>query len=179
MLDSATTRMRQAMSLPNILFGIDDEEIEKLVEEDPATKINDKKAKKKWYARIPNPGSLLNPLRRSFTKLKRKHDHYESADESSEKSSDDHCSNIEEQKDEHEQFNYLSEKKLSISDSGIPYTINEQTPSTEEVFESDSHITDAGVNRELGMKQHFGKARALLNNHVTIADFLAGRYRKL
>jgi len=116
MLGAATTKMRQARSLPNILFEVEDEEIEKLVEEDSTTTADEKKEKKKWYNRLPSPSNLLNPLRRSLTKLKRKHDHYEAAAES------DGSTRIKDAKHEHEQFNYLSERTFSISDktSHIP-----------------------------------------------------------
>lgn len=178
MLDAATTKMRQAMSLPNILFGVESEEVENLVEEDDDAALNEdeKKPKKKWFNRLPNPGNLLSPLRRSFTKLKRKHDKYETAEESSETSTDISTA-IEGEKDDHGQFNYLSEKKLSISDSDIPYFVNEQLPSNELVFESDGDFNEADLNRR-EMKQYFGDARALVNNRVSITAFL-GRYRKL
>ena len=173
------------MSLPNILFGVEDEEAEKLVEERPSFKSDDKKEKKKWYNRLPNPGNLLSPLRRSFTKLKRKHDHYETTEDSSEVPSEisDVSTDVNgnaETNDQHEQFNYLSEKKLSVSDDDIPYFIDEKVSPNQPGIESVSKFIDADVSKgHVSVKEHFGEARALVHGRVTVTDILSGRYRKL
>ena len=180
MLGAAKTKLRQARSLPNILLEAGDEvEIEKLVEEDSTTPEDEKTAKKKWYNRLPSPSNLLNPLRRSLTKLKRKHDHYEAA-EDSDGVSWQQSTRIKDAKLEHEQFNYLSERKFSISDQNIPYSVSEQVTSNESAFESGSNSNSNDASKGYAtMKRHFAEARALANGHVTIADLLSVRYRKL
>lgn len=191
MLDNASSRVRQAMSLPNILFGVEEEEAEKLIDKEPSLVTNGKKEKKKWYNRLPNPGQLLSPLRDSLLKLKRKHDHYETTDHS--ETSNDRAVNVTssndetlkeknnaELKDNHEQYNYLSEMKLSLSDKNIRYFIDEKLSPKEAGLESFSKLVDEDVNRKsLTVEEQFAEARAILHRRVTVSDIFCGRYRKL
>ena len=182
------------MSLPNILSGEEEEDAENLIKEQdrPDQKLGEKKEKRKWYNRL-SPGQLLSPFRNSILKLKRKHDDYKStenvevpgdianevASEKSDNVSSDASANAR-WKDEHEQYNILSEKKISISDDSISYFIDEKIAASTPGFESVSKFIDVDANsKHATLSEHFGEARALVHRRVTVTDILSGRYRKL
>ena len=179
MFDRTSERVRHAISLPNILFGVEEEEIEKLVEDDDEPvalqtdtrpKENVKKEKKKWYNKIPSPGNLISPLRRSFIKLKRKYDHYDCTDFNS---------NIEETQDPQDseiaggKFSNDLDMKYSTSVS-MENFFNPKHEAKEPTKEKNIDILESHMT----VGEHFGEARALAHRRVKVTDILSGRYRK-
>lgn len=179
MFDRTSERVRHAISLPNILFGVEEEEIEKLVEDDDGPtlktetrpKDNAKKEKKRWYNKIP--GNLISPLRRSFVKLKRKYDHYDCTDFNS---------NIEETQDRDseiagERFSNDLDMKYSTSVS-MENFFDPQQEAKEPAEEKNFDILERHMTVGENFGEHFGEARALAHRRVKVTDILSGRYRK-
>ncbi len=160
MLDSMNQRVRHAISLPNILFGVEEEELENLVDDStriPTPENEDKDAKKsKWYRKIP--ARLFQPIRKSLINLKRKNNHYELQKNECKRSESPDNGAL-------SSLNPLP-RKLSM-DLSI-----EKNP---KVFYAD--ITSES-RRPISMVEQFGEARALAQRRVTFSDILCGGYRK-
>ena len=178
MLDQTAQKLRRAMSLPSILLDVEAEESERLVIGDnPEFKAGqDKKEKRKWYSRLPNPGHLLTPLRNSLLKFKRRHDHYEDA------SNEDENGNVERARKTNNDDECDVNTKKSASDYDITY-VDSKTNTVETGIAKDdrlSNVIDVDVNsKHLSFNEHIGEARALAHGRVTVKDVFCGRYRKL
>lgn len=176
-LHRSCERVRHAISLPNILFGVEEEEIEKLVEEEPVLHHSyhsegKKTEPKKWYKKFQGAGRLFTPIRNSIIKIKRKHDNYSLQGDNTD-------------------ANKLPEVRVETPEA-LPDEVIEQVAS-DELEQSNTELTfkdivyssqgenleNIGIDkRSKSLGEHYEEARAYTHKHLTISDMLYGRYRK-
>eukprot|EP00794_Sanderia_malayensis_P007873 gene7872-8723_t len=164
-------RIRNAISLPNILFGVEEEEIENLIEEidgeernvkiSAAKEDKDVDGKTKWYKKLGHSGALLlQPIRDSILKFKRKRDHYQLQGLDEKEPVDT---------SENNNTDVFTPKKKLSTDLDIHYESSYFYRRVETV---------ESKGRPRSFVDNFGEARAIARKRIRFTDIFCARYRK-